>query len=138
MRGVPLRVEIGPRDVEQSQVVVARRDTRAKASVPMEGIAAHVSDLLETVQANVLARAVAFREAHTVRTTSGVEFRQLFEERPGFVVAPWCGGADCEAQIKTDTQATIRNLPLEATEASGVCVQCGKPGVTDAWFAKAY
>ncbi len=138
MRGVPLRVEIGPRDVEQSQVVVVRRDTREKASAPMEGIAEHVIDLLERVQNDLLARAVAFRDAHTIRTTSAEEFHGLFEGRPGFVVAPWCGNVDCEARIKADTQATIRNLPLEPVEASGDCVQCGKPGVTDAWFAKAY
>ena len=138
MRGVPLRVEIGPRDVEQSQVVVVRRDTREKASAPMEGIAEHVIDLLERVQNDLLARAVAFRDAHTIRTTSAEEFHGLFEGRPGFVVAPWCGNVDCEARIKADTQATIRNLPLDPVEASGDCVQCGKPGVTDAWFAKAY
>ncbi len=138
MRGVPLRVEIGPRDVAQSQVVVARRDTREKTSVPMEGIAEHVLDLLARVQNDLLGRAVAFRDAHTIRTTSGEEFRRSFEGRPGFVVAPWCGHADCEARIKTVTQATIRNLPLEPAEASGNCVECGQPGVTDAWFAKAY
>ena len=138
MRGVPLRVEIGPRDVDQSQVVVARRDTREKTSVPMEGIGEHIADLLETVQADLFARAVAFRDAHTVRTASGAEFDQLFEGRPGFVVAPWCGDEACEAQIKTATQATIRNLPLEPVEASGTCVKCSKPSVTDAWFAKSY
>ena len=138
MRGVPLRVEIGPRDVDQSQVMVARRDTREKTSVPMEGIGEHLADLLETVQADLFSRAVAFRDAHTVRTASGAEFDQLFEGRPGFVVAPWCGDEACEAQIKTATQATIRNLPLEPVEASGTCVKCSKPSVTDAWFAKAY
>ena len=138
MRGVPLRLEIGPRDVDSSQVVLARRDTREKLTAPMAGLEENVAGLLDAIQRNLFERAVRFRDDHTLQVSSGEEFRAAFEGRPGFVIAPWCGSADCEARIKTETQATIRNLPLEPVEASGVCVRCGQGGVTDAWFAKAY
>ena len=138
MRGVPLRLEIGPRDVDQAQVVLARRDTREKLTAPMDGLEARVSALLEAIQRSLFERAVTFRDDHTLRATSCDEFRAAFEGRPGFVIAPWCGSADCEARIKTETQATVRNLPLEPVEPSGACVRCGGPGLTDAWFAKAY
>ena len=138
MRGVPLRLEIGPRDIEQQQVLLARRDTREKLSVPMEGLEARVAELLDAVQAGLFERAVAFRDSHTLRTNSGDEFRRAFEGRPGFVIAPWCGSADCEAQIKADTQATIRNLAFDLPPATGDCVRCGAAGMTDAWFAKSY
>ena len=138
MRGVPLRLEIGPRDIEQQQVLLARRDTREKLTAPMEGLETRVKELLETVQAALFERAVAFRDSHTCRTTSSGEFRRAFEGRPGFVIAPWCGSADCEAQIKADTQATIRNLAFDLPAATGACVRCGQPGLTDAYFAKSY
>ena len=138
MRGVPLRLEIGPRDIEQEQVLLARRDTREKLTAPMEGLEERVTGLLDAVQTALYERAVAFRDSHTVRTASSDEFRRVFEGRPGFVIAPWCGSADCEAQIKAETQATIRNLAFDPPPATGACVRCGQPGVTDAWFAKSY
>ena len=138
MRGVPLRLEIGPRDVDASQVVLARRDTREKLTAPMDGLEEKVAGLLEAIQRSLFERAVRFRDDHTLRVSTGEEFRTAFEGRPGFVIAPWCGSGECEAHIKTETQATIRNLPLEPVEASGACVRCGRAGVTDAWFAKAY
>jgi prolyl-tRNA synthetase len=137
LRGVPVRLEIGPKDIEKGQVMLARRDTREKLSAPRDGLAARIVALLEEIQQNLYDRAVTFREEHTTETTSYEEFKQVMEGRPGFVVAPWCGSADCENQIKTDTQATIRNLPLEDS-AGGVCVRCGQPGVARAYFAKAY
>ena len=138
MRGVPLRLEIGPRDIEQQQVLVARRDTREKVTLPMEGLSERVSGLLDAVQTALLERAVAFRDSHTIRTASSDEFRRAFEGRPGFVIAPWCGSADCEAQIKAETQATIRNLAFDLPPATGACVRCGRSGLTDAYFAKSY
>ena len=140
MRGVPLRLEIGPKDIEKSSVMIARRDTREKLPVPMEGLAVQIRHLLDEVQRNLLARAVAFREEHTQRVDGYEAFKQAMEGRPGFVVAPWCGAADCEAQIKTDTQATIRNMPLDAAPpAAGTrCVRCDSPAQAEAWFAKAY
>ncbi len=138
MRGVPLRLEIGPRDVKKEQVMLVRRDTRDKTPTPMEGLAAHVDELLKTIQQALFDRAVAFRDEHTVRTADRAEFDAVLEGRPGYVIAPWCGDAGCEAKIKTATQATIRNLPLEPPPASGGCIQCGKPGEVDACFAKSY
>ena len=138
MRGVPLRLEIGPRDIERQQVLLARRDTREKLTAPMDGLEGRVTDLLDAVQTALYDRALAFRDSHTVRTASSDDFRRAFEGRPGFVVAPWCGSAECEARIKADTQATIRNLAFDLPPATGACVRCGQPGLTDAYFAKAY
>jgi prolyl-tRNA synthetase len=138
MRGVPLRIEIGPKDIEKSQVLTARRDTREKAGVPMDGLAARVREILDDIQRNLLERALRFREEHTQRVESYDAFKQVLEGRPGFVIAPWCGAADCEAQIKADTQATIRNMPPGAAGPAGTCVRCDRPAQADAWFAKAY
>jgi prolyl-tRNA synthetase len=139
MRGVPLRLEIGPKDIEKSQVVLARRDTREKSFSPMDGLEAQIEALLATIQQALFDRAVKFREEHTSETTSYDEFRSIMEGRPGFVVSPWCGSAECEAQIKTETQATIRNLPFTSPKPEGgACVKCGRPATASAWFAKSY
>ena len=79
-----------------------------------------------------------FRDEHTQRVDDYEEFKQMMDGRPGFVIAPWCGAADCEAQIKTDTQATIRNMPLNRPTPSGKCIRCDRPAIAEAWFAKAY
>jgi prolyl-tRNA synthetase len=138
MRGVPLRLEIGPKDIEKSQVLIARRDTREKMSVPMDGLPATVRELLATVQRTLFERALKFREEHTQRVDSYGAFKDIMDGRPGFVIAPWCGSAECEAQIKTDTQATIRNMPLNGGSPAGRCVRCDAPAKAEAWFAKAY
>ena len=138
LRGVPLRLEIGPRDIERGQVMLVRRDTREKLAAPMDSLTERIRTLLAAIQDDLFERARRFRDERTVRAATREAFRELFEGRPGFVVAPWCGGAACEARIKADTQATIRNLPLDPPEASGPCVECGADGQVDAWFAKAY
>jgi prolyl-tRNA synthetase len=139
LRGVPLRLEIGPKDIEKSQVMLARRDTREKSSAAMAGLAAHVVGMLETIQQALFARALAFRDEHTTHTDSYDEFKSIMEGRPGFVVSPWCGSASCEAQIKTETQATIRNIPFTGTSAAGKkCLKCDADATVHAWFAKAY
>jgi prolyl-tRNA synthetase len=139
LRGVPLRLEIGPKDIEKSQVMLARRDTREKSSAAMEGLAGHVIGVLESIQQALFARALAFREDHTTHTDSYDEFKQIMEGRPGFVVSPWCGSARCEAEIKAETQATIRNIPFTASAATGKkCLKCGGEATVHAWFAKAY
>jgi prolyl-tRNA synthetase len=139
LRGVPLRLEIGPKDLEKSQVVLARRDTREKAFVPMEGLVAQVEQLLTTIQQALFDRAVQFRTEHTSETDSYDEFKAIMDGRPGFVVSPWCGVAACEAAIKTETQATIRNIPFTSGPADGkTCLRCGAPATVHAWFAKAY
>ena len=138
LRGVPLRIEIGPRDIARSQALLVRRDTREKAPAALDGLAAHVRELLETMQKALLERAIAFRDDHTRRVTRRDEFAEAFTGRPGFVIAPWCGAEECEAGIKADLQATIRNLPLDPAPASAACIRCANPGRTDAYFAKAY
>jgi prolyl-tRNA synthetase len=139
MRGVPLRLEIGPKDIEKSQVVLARRDTREKSFTPMEGLAAHVEQLLVNIQQALFDRAIKFRTEHTSETSSYDEFKQIMDGRPGFVISPWCGSAECEAAIKAETQATIRNIPFTAAGADAKpCLKCGKASTANAWFAKAY
>jgi prolyl-tRNA synthetase len=138
LRGVPLRLEIGPKDIEKQQVFSARRDTREKQPLPIDGLPGRVRDLLETIQRNLFERAVAYRADHTTHTTSWDEFTAIMEGRPGFVVSPWCGDTVCEADIKGATQATIRNLPVDGGTPAGPCIRCGKPAVATAWFAKAY
>jgi prolyl-tRNA synthetase len=138
LRGVPVRMEIGPKDLEKSQVVLARRDTREKSSAPMDGIAAAVAGLLDQIQRALFDRAITFREEHTTRVANYDEFKSAMEGRPGFVVAGWCGSAECEAQIKAETQATLRNIPFGSERIAGTCVKCGQPSTAEAWFAKAY
>ena len=138
MRGVPVRLEIGPKDIEKAQVMLARRDTREKMSAPMDTVVPFVTDLLEAIQKNLFERALKFREEHTTSASEWAEFQKLMEGRPGFVVAPWCGSGTCEAEVKAETQATIRNVPFSAPPAQGACIKCGAPAVAMAYFAKAY
>jgi prolyl-tRNA synthetase len=138
LRGVPLRIEIGPKDIEKQQAMLVRRDTREKTPTPVDGLPGIVANVLEAIQRNMLERARAFREEHTSSTVSWDEFTQILEGRPGFVIAPWCGDDACEAEIKAATQATIRSLPMDAAPGGVPCVKCGRPSVADAWFAKAY
>jgi prolyl-tRNA synthetase len=139
MRGVPLRLEIGPKDIEKSQVVLARRDTREKSFVPMEGLPAHVEQMLTSIQQALYDRALAFRTEHTTETDSYDVFKETMEGRPGFVIAPWCGSAQCETDVKAETQATIRNIPFASPPPSGrKCVKCNGEAVVAAWFAKSY
>jgi prolyl-tRNA synthetase len=139
MRGVPLRLEIGPKDIEKQAVVAARRDTRVKQSLPMAGLADAVKSLLDDIQSGLLDRARRFREERTSSADTWEEFTRLMEGRPGFVIAPWCESAECEAAIKAETQATIRNIPFGYEKPPGKpCIKCGRPATVSAWFAKAY
>lgn len=138
MRGVPLRLEIGPKDIEQSQVILVRRDTGEKLPTPMEGLSNQVTQLLETIQAALFERAINFRNEHTHRVGLKDDFVNLFKGRPGYVVAPWCGGKLCEAKIKEETQATIRNIPFDASSSGGSCISCGEASQSDVYFAKSY
>jgi prolyl-tRNA synthetase len=138
MRGVPLRLEIGPKDLEKSQVMLARRDTREKLSAPFDGLTGRITALLDEIQRALYQRALRFREEHTTRAATFDEFRSAMEGRPGFVIAGWCGSVDCEAQIKAETQATLRNIPFGSEKIAGTCVKCGRPSQGEAWFAKSY
>src|SRR5262249_51575582 len=122
-----------------SQVLIARRDTREKIAVAMDGLTARLHELLADVQRTMLERAVKFRDDHTQRVASYEEFKQVMEGRPGFVIAGWCGSADCEARIKAEPRATIRTLPLGTAAApDGRCVRCDAASIAEAWFAKSY
>jgi prolyl-tRNA synthetase len=139
LRGVPLRLEIGPKDIEKSQVVLARRDTREKAFVSMDGLEAHVESALATIQQALFDRAIQYRTEHTSETDDYETFKSTMDGRPGFVISPWCGSAKCEELIKTETQATIRNVPFAGAEATGKkCLKCGEAATVHAWFAKSY
>jgi len=138
LRGVPLRLEIGPKDIEKGTVFSARRDTREKAALPMADLTTTVKNLLQAIQDNLLARARAFREEHTSEAATWDEFTAAMEGRPGFVIASWCGSADCEAKIKNETQATLRNIPMGSPRVDGTCIKCNADSTVKAWFAKAY
>ncbi len=138
LRGVPLRLEIGPKDIEKAQVFSARRDTREKAAIPLADLATRVPALLAEIQANLYARALEFRASHTTEAANWDEFKAAMEGRPGFVIAAWCGSAACEAAIKAETQATVRNIPLGSPAFQGHCVKCNGASSARPWFAKAY
>jgi prolyl-tRNA synthetase len=139
MRGVPLRMEIGPKDLEKSQVVLARRDTREKTFALMDGLTETVAEQLRAIQDALFQRALAFREEHTGATDSYDDFKSIMDGRPGFVVSPWCGSRACEEAIKNETQATIRNIPFGSPQPEGKrCIKCGETAAAHAWFAKAY
>ena len=104
----------------------------------MDGLPDAIVAKLDEIQAALLHRATAFRDEHTTRVGSYEEFKSVMEGRPGFVIAGWCGSEACEAQIKADTQATLRNIPFGGANTKGACVKCGQPSPAEAWFAKAY
>lgn len=139
MRGVPLRIEVGPRDVAQGSVVLARRDTpgrQGKSVVPQQGLSAAVTGVLADVQKSLYDRALAFRQANTRDPGDYREFQQAVES--GFAYSWWCGSAACEAQIKEETRATMRCIPLEQPGGQGRCIHCGQPAAHKAYFARAY
>ena len=140
LRGVPLRIEIGPRDLEAGTVVVAKR-TGGKDSVPRDELAAVIPDRLAALQQELFDAAKARREANTLRGATKEQFREFMAGVGGFVYAGWCGSESCEADIKADTKATIRVLPDEefrSAQAPTSCIWCGRPSVTEAVWAKAY
>jgi prolyl-tRNA synthetase len=138
MRGVPLRLEVGPKDIEKDQCVLVRRDNRAKAFVPQAGLTQAVSDLLAAMQTDLLGRARKFVSDNTSRVASYAEFKEVMASRRGLLQAGWCGDAACEATIKEETKATIRVLPILGEAMAGSCVRCGRPSPAEAYFAQAY
>ncbi len=138
MRGIPVRVELGPKDIEAGTAVVVRRDTREKTIVPLENIAEKVAEILEQMQADMLARATAHRDENTHTATSWDEFTDILERKSGFIKAMWCGERECEEAIKEKTTATTRCMPFEQENFGDTCVHCGKPAKTMVYFGKAY
>lgn len=141
MKGVPIRLEIGPRDLEKGQCVLARRDNGEKISVSLDTVEQSVTDLLADIQQNLYDQALARREAKTSRAASMEEFKKNLADNPGFVKAMWCGDQACEDAIKDETGASIRCIPFDDEQeviGDGCCVHCGKPADKMAYFARAY
>ena len=138
MRGIPVRVEMGPRDIEANQAVIVRRDTREKLTVSIDELAVKIKEVLDTMQAEMLERARAHRDSHTYVATDYDEFKDIIANKPGFVKAMWCGDQSCEDKIKEDTTATSRCMPFEQEHLSDVCVCCGKPAKKMVYWGKAY
>ena len=139
MRGVPLRIEIGPKDVAKNSVALARRDRpgrEGKSFVPRDGLAGAVRDALEVIQKALYGRALEFRKANTREPGNWDELRGAVEN--GFAFSFWCGNADCEARVKEELKATVRNIPLEQPGGTGPCIVCGSASKERALFGRAY
>jgi len=138
VRGIPTRIEIGPKDIEKNQAVIVRRDTREKIVVSLDELDEKLGEVLTKMQSDMLERARAHRDAHTSSVTTWQDFVNEISEQSGFVKAMWCGERECEEAIKEKTTATTRCMPFEQEKLSDVCVHCGKPAKTMVYFGKAY
>ncbi len=138
IKGIPTRIEIGPKDIEANQAVIVRRDTREKIVVSLDELETKLAEVLETMQADMLERARSHREAHTYDVTTYEEFVETINNKPGFVRAMWCGDQACEDKIKEDTTATSRCMPFEQQNISDKCVCCGRPARKLVYWGKAY
>jgi prolyl-tRNA synthetase len=138
LKGVPVRLAIGPKDLENGTFEVARRDTLTKEVKPAEGIVTYIQDLLEQIQKDLFNKAIDYRTEHTTEVNSYAEFKDVLEHKTGFVSAHWDGTAATEDKIKEETKATIRCIPLDRIEETGVCIFSGAPSKGRVLFAKAY
>ena len=138
IKGIPTRIEIGPKDIEANQAVIVRRDTREKIVVSLDEIETKLGEILETMQHDMLEKARAHRDSHTYDATTYEEFVETINNKPGFVRAMWCGDQACEDKIKEDTTATSRCMPFEQHQLSDKCVCCGRPAKKMVYWGKAY
>lgn len=138
MRGIPIRVEIGPKDIEANKCVICRRDTGEKIEVLLDDLETKAGEILDQMQVEMLERARTHRDAHTYEAGNMDEFRRLFTEKSGFVKAMWCGEQDCEDKIKEELAVTSRCMPFEQENISDVCVCCGKPAKKMVYWGRAY
>jgi len=138
MKGVPVRLAIGARDLEKNVVEIARRDTKEKNVVSLDGLALHIKDLLEAIQQNMFDKAKIFRDGLITEVDSFDEFEKLLDEKGGFFSAHWDGTAETEDAIKEKTKATIRCIPLDNKQEEGKCIYSGKPSIQRVLFARAY
>lgn len=138
LKGYPIRIAIGPKDLEKGTVELARRDTLTKSFVPQEGLADHVVKLLDEIQDNILQKALDFRSESTTTVDTYDEFKKVIDEKGGFVLAHWDGTAETENQIQTETKATIRCIPVDIEPEEGKCILTGKPSKQRVLFARAY
>jgi prolyl-tRNA synthetase len=139
MRGVPVRIEIGPKDVEKGSVAVARRDIpgrEGKQFVSQEGLAGFITQLLVDIHNNLLQKATAFRDSNIHSPANYDELKSVVEN--GWAYSHWCGDAACEAKVKEDTRATTRCIPIRDNDFAGTCIVCGKPAEKKVYFAKSY
>jgi len=137
-KGVPIRIAIGPRDVENGTVEVARRDTLEKEILQVADIGNKIENLLQVIQENLFRRALSFREQYTFKADTWVEFIDILDDKGGFILAHWDGTAETEQKIKEETKATIRCIPFGSSEEEGKCVYSGKPSKQRVVFARAY
>ena len=138
LKGVPLRVELGPRDIAAGQAVVFRRDLATKEVVPLAELGSIARELLPDIQRGLFEDARRFRDEHTYTPTTWDEMRELLSSASGFVIAGWCGDEACEARVKEETKATIRCLPIRRERTDGPCLVCGRPAAERAYWAQAY
>ena len=138
LKGVPVRIALGARDIENNVAEVARRDTKEKKSISLDGFAKSIKELLESIQQNMYNKAKGYQQEHITKVDSWDEFKKVLEEKGGFISAHWDGTAETEAAIKEATKATIRCIPLENIKEVGVCVFSGKPSAQRVLFAQAY
>ena len=138
MRGIPVRIELGPKDIEKNQCVVVRRDTREKVIISLDEVETKIGEILTAMQTEMLERARAHREEHTYEATNYEEFKETIANKPGFVKAMWCGDEACEIKVKEDTTATSRCMPFAQEHIADTCVCCGKPAKTMVYWGKAY
>lgn len=138
LKGIPVRIAIGPRDLENGTAEVARRDTKVKESMPLDGIESRITALLEDIQSNLFNKAKAFMEEKSTWVDTYEEFKKVLDEKGGFIYAHWDGSSESEQKIKEETKATIRNIPLDNPKEDGVCIYSGKPSTQRVIFARAY
>ncbi|MBR4993576.1 MAG: proline--tRNA ligase [Lachnospiraceae bacterium] len=138
MRGYPIRIEIGPKDIEAGKCVICRRDTREKIEVNLDALETEVPAILDRIQKEMLERARAHRDEHTYSAATKEEFRNAFNTKAGFVKAMWCGCRECEDEIKEELSVTSRCMPFEQEKISDTCVWCGKPAKKMVYWGRAY
>jgi prolyl-tRNA synthetase len=137
-RGVPLRIEIGPKDLEKNQVMLARRDNREKTPASQDGLAQTILSMLDTIQRDLFNRAREFRDSHSHRVDDYGKFNEMLDRDGGFLWSHWCESGECEERVKNETKATIRCIPVSRESETGKCVVCGKPSPGRVIFARAY
>ncbi|HPZ07135.1 MAG TPA: proline--tRNA ligase [Candidatus Eremiobacteraeota bacterium] len=137
-KGVPIRVEVGPKDLKAKEAVLVRRDLNTKSRVSLETLTVSIEELLMDIQKTLLEKHRKFREENTFSIDNYGDFKNLYEGEEGFALCSWCGNPECEAKIQEETKATIRALPMDGREEAGVCIYCGKTSKVKAIFAKAY
>ena len=138
LKGIPLRIEVGPRDVKENQLVMVRRDQSEKAVKHLEGVGKESRTVLDAIQKDMFEKAKTFREDNTKKINSYDDFKEFYESDGGFAESYWCGSSICEQEVQDETKATIRVIPFEQPEERGSCIKCGKESETFVVFAKSY